>query len=190
MELEQIHFADKASFRQWLEAHHKSSAGIWMMFYKKHTGQQNISYEEAMEEAISFGWIDSIIKKLDADRYLRKFTPRKDFGNWSELNQKRATKLFRQGELKPSGLETLKPFFQNGKLIWPEKQAEPAKLSKDIMAALSKNQPALHNFEKLAPSYQKHFILWISDAKREATRKKRISEAVELLKKNQKLGMK
>jgi len=194
--LEHIHFDRRKSFRNWLEENYDRSPGIWMIFYKKHTNTDCITYNEALEEALCFGWIDSIIKKVDDNQYLRKFTPRTNVSKWSDVNKRLALSLIQEGKMTEAGLKKIDIYLKTGKVDWdvnsPMKADEKeAFLIPDfILKEFAENQPALTNFNNLAPTYQRHFILWITDAKREETILSRLRESIELLKENRKLGMK
>lgn len=191
--MDQLHFANREAFRDWLERNHNSSNGFRMLFYKKHTKKANIPYDEAVEEALCFGWIDSLIKRINEDRYLRKFTPRSNIQKWSEINKIRTDKAYRQGRMTEFGLAKIPAVQQNGRLVWPSEKTElknELNVPSFIRQALSENPPADLNFEKLAPSYRRNYLVWITSAKKEATRQKRLDEAISLLKQNKKLGMK
>ena len=99
-EINSIHFKNREELRNWLQNNHGSSPGIWMIFYKKHINIESVKYNDALEEALCFGWIDSIIKRIDDDKYVRKFTPRKDITKWSELNKKKAFELIQKGKMR------------------------------------------------------------------------------------------
>ena len=102
--MKQVYVQNREEWRNWLRQHHDRSNGIWLVFYKKHTGKPTLKYDEAVEEALCFGWIDSIIKKVDDEKYVRKLTPRKADSRWSESNKKRVTKLQKQGLMTQVGL--------------------------------------------------------------------------------------
>ncbi len=193
-ELNQIHFSNRKEFRTWLESNHNNSPGIWMVYYKNHTGKACINYREALEEALCFGWIDSIIKRLDDDRYVRKFTPRTDTKKWSELNKRIASELIQKGLMTQAGLlkidKSLLSEIENLNPDSERKEKKVFEIPAYILQAFAANEPALTNFSRLALSYKKHYVLWISSAKREETRIKRLNEAIVLLKENKKLGLK
>jgi len=149
-----------------------------------------MEYGKAVEEALCFGWIDSIIKKIDDEKYARKFTPRKDNSKWSELNKRRVEKLIKDNRMTKSGLAKIEFARQSGQWNKPDRPAIPFDIPKDFKTALDKNKKARENFNQLAPSYQKQFIGWIAIAKRKETKEKRIKEAIDLLKNGQKLGLK
>jgi uncharacterized protein YdeI (YjbR/CyaY-like superfamily) len=188
--MKQLYVTNRNQLREWLSENHAKKAGIWLVFYKKETSKPTIEYEAAVEEALCFGWIDSIIKKIDAAKYVRKFTPRSDKSKWSQLNKKRADKMIRQGRMTEVGLAKIKTAKKTG--LW-DKDPRP-QISFDIppefAKALARNKKAEENFDKLAPSYRKHYIGWITFAKRPETKKRRIEESIALLENGKKLGLK
>ena len=188
--MKKLYVTDRGQWRNWLTEHHAGEAGVWLIFYKKETRKPTIGYEEAVEEALCFGWIDSIIKKIDETRYVRKFTPRKDKSKWSVLNRKRANKMIKEEKMTDFGLAKIKTAKKTG--LW-ETDGRP-RISFDVppelAKALAQNKKAKENFDKLAPSYRRQYIGWIAVAKRAETKKRRIEESIALLEKGKKLGMK
>ena len=176
---------NRPEWRAWLKSHHDSVEEIWLVFYKAHTGIKWIDYEAAVEEAICFGWVDSLIKRLDDERYARKFTPRKPNSKWSTVNRRRYARLQARGLLAPPGLERA-PTERSGDAPRPSVEQMPAY----IEARFKENPQAWAFFDGLAPSYKRAYIGWIDSAKREETRQKRLAEAVELLAAGKKLGLK
>ena len=188
--MKQLYVTDREQWRNWLSEYHGVEAGVWLIFYKKQTRKPTIGYEDAVEEALCFGWIDSIIKKIDDERYVRKFTPRKDTSMWSELNRKRANKMIKEGRMTDVGLAKIKAAKKSG--LW-EKDGKPLislDVPPELAKALAKNKKARENFDKLALSYRRQYISWIAVAKRAETKKRRIEESIALLEKGKKLGMK
>jgi uncharacterized protein YdeI (YjbR/CyaY-like superfamily) len=179
-----LHFRTRKEWRAWLAKHHESSPGIWFVFYKGHTGQKWIPYEDMVREALCFGWIDSLIKRLDDDRYAIKVTPRKGTSKWSKLNRKRWAELKATGLLTAAGLAAA-PTNNN----YPEKPAV-TDLPNYIATALQEDAKAWEFFQELAPSYRRYFVGWIHSAKRPETREKRIRESIRLLGARKKLGLK
>ncbi len=171
----------RKEWRKWLSKHHDSEREVWLVFHKH--GEPSIDYEDSVEEALCFGWIDSIIKRLDDDRYARKFTPRKPESKWSDLNVRRYERVKAAGLLAPAG-KKLAPT--------PNRYAQPPmnETTGELEKALRANPRARENFEKLAPSYRRIYVLWIATAKREETKQKRIAEALEKLERGEKLGLK
>ncbi len=188
--MKQLYVTDRSKWRRWLSKHYARETGIWLIFYKKETSKPTIAYEDAVEEALCFGWVDNIIKKIDAEKYARKFTPRKDKSNWSELNKKRAGKMIKEGLMTDAGEAKIKAAKKNG--LWGRAAAAGIsfEMPLEFKRALSKNKKAKGNFEKLAASYRKYYIGWINAAKRAETKKKRIKESVHLLEKGERLGLK
>ncbi|MGD8499346.1 MAG: YdeI/OmpD-associated family protein [Phycisphaerales bacterium] len=188
--MKQLYVTNRDEWRDWLSRHHATEAGIWLIFYKKETSRPTIPYEDAVQEALCFGWIDSIIKKIDAARYARKFTPRKDNSRWSALNKKRAGKTIKEGRMTAVGLAKIRTAKKTG--LWDEDPRPQISLEipPEFAKALNDNKKARETFDKLAPSYRKHYIGWIAVAKRPETKKRRIEEAIALLEKGKKLGLK
>ncbi|PKP34196.1 MAG: hypothetical protein CVU00_07875 [Bacteroidetes bacterium HGW-Bacteroidetes-17] len=192
---ESIHFKTRNDFREWLKINHNKSEGIWIIFYKKHTRIETISYDEALDEALCFGWIDSTKKSVDEETYIWKFTPRTNVKNWSDINKMRVNKLIKTGLMTKAGLNKIDLFLNTGKVDWKVEEKskipkEALKIPEFMIEYFSVHEPALTNFHKLAPSHQRNYVLWIADAKRPETRIKRLTESVMLLLKNEKLGMK
>jgi uncharacterized protein YdeI (YjbR/CyaY-like superfamily) len=174
----------RQQWRTWLGKHHASSPGIWLVFYKDHTGVASIAYEDSVREALCFGWIDSLIKRLDENRYARKFTPRQPTSKWSDINRRRWVELKTTSLLASPGLAAAPT--DNTYAPRPSIPRLPAY----IVKALKANTKAWGFFQELAPSYQRHFVGWIHLAKRPETRAKRIRESIALLTGGKKLGLK
>jgi len=161
-----------------------------LIYYKKHTGTSSIPYDDSVEEALCFGWIDSIIKKLDEERFARKFTPRKAKSRWSETNKKRARKMMRNGKMTEAGLVKIREAEKSGEWFRTPPKRKELVIPLYMKAALVRNKKARENFSNLTKSYRQQYVGWISSAKREETRKRRLAEVISLLEKNEKLGMK
>lgn len=180
---------NRQEWRNWLEKNHNSEKEIWLVYYKKHTKKQTVYYDEAVEEALCYGWIDSTVRSIDDEKYCQKYTPRNKKSNWSELNKFRARKLINEGKMTQAGFEKL-----NGVSL--DEIAETKEFKQTIILAsnlediLKKYQTAFENFTKLIPSQRKFYIEWIMSAKREETQIRRLNEAILILEKNQKLGLK
>jgi uncharacterized protein YdeI (YjbR/CyaY-like superfamily) len=172
------------AWRAWLGTHHASSPGIWLIFHKDHTGVKSLSYEDAVRQALCFGWIDSLIKRLDDDRFVRKFTPRKVTSKWSDINRQRWAELEKSGQLAEPGLANAPT--DNRYAPRPTIPRLPAY----IVKALKGHPQAWSAFRALAPTHQRNFVVWIHIAKRPETREKRIRESIELLAAGKKLGLK
>ncbi len=188
--MKQVYAKNRDEWREWLSQNHDKSMGIWLVFYKKHTAKPTLAYDEAVEEALCFGWIDSIIKKIDDDKYVRKLTPRKADSQWSESNKKRVIKLKKQGLMAEAGMVVVKEAKVTGLWDKPDRLQISLDMPKELKSALAKNKKAKGFFDQLAPSYQKQFIGWIVVAKRPETKERRLKESIALLEKGAKLGMK
>jgi uncharacterized protein YdeI (YjbR/CyaY-like superfamily) len=182
----QRHFVDRASWRAWLKSNHADARELWMVFYKKHAGVASVSYEQAVEEALCFGWVDSLIKRLDEDRYARKFTPRKVGSKWSASNISRVEKLKAAGRMTAAGLAKIPPNVSAEVGHAGTVQEIPPY----FRAAIAGDSRARQFFEELAPSYRRRFVLWVDSAKREETRQRRLAEVVSRLRKGEKPGLK
>ncbi len=187
--MKQLYFKDREEWRKWLSKYYDGESGIWLIFYKKESGKPSLKYEEAVEEALCFGWIDSIIKKKDESTYLRKFTPRKDDSKWSALNKKRVERMIQQGKITEAGMAKIRIAKENGMWNKDDRPNIDFSVSPEFSAALEANPPAKANFKKLAPSHQKQYTGWINIGKRPETKEKRIAESIALLKKGEKLGL-
>src|SRR5213078_1980499 len=140
-------------WRAWLTKHYQSETEVWLIYYKKHTGQPRISYDHAVEEALCFGWVDSIVKRIDDDKFAQKFTPRRDWTKWSDLNKRRLRNLVREGRMTAAGRAKIDPA-----ILRDEPKAKPNKGNTDIPGFISKaltaNAQAWANFQKLSPSHR------------------------------------
>lgn len=182
----QVHFEDRESWRAWLDEHHREAREVWLVFDKKHTGRRCITYDAAVEEALCVGWIDSLIKRLDDDRYMRKFTPRTNTSKWSQSNLRRVEELVAAGRMTAVGLAKLNPEVQPA----PRTPSRTVEVPGFFEEALAGNESAREFFNGLAPSHRRNIIGWVSTAKREETRERRLEEALSLLQQGKMLGMK
>jgi uncharacterized protein YdeI (YjbR/CyaY-like superfamily) len=184
-----LHVTSRADWRAWLASHHGSETEVWLIYYKKESGQPRIPYDHAVEEALCFGWVDSIVKRIDDQKYAQKFTPRRNRTKWSALNKERVRKLIKEGRMTDVGLAKI-----DLAVLGDEPQARPRKDHRHVPQfmeqALKANPKAWKNFQDLALSYRRNYIGWIMAAKREETRQRRLQEALSLLEQNKKLGLK
>jgi uncharacterized protein YdeI (YjbR/CyaY-like superfamily) len=153
-----LELATRRAWRRWLEQHHGSEPEIWLVFHKQHTGGPAIDYEAAVEEALCFGWVDSLIRRLDDARYARKFTPRKPGSRWSTLNRRRWADLEQRGLLAPAGRER-GPTDASPSGDAPHRRV--ATLPAYIEQRLRRNARAWAFFQALAPSYRRAYVGWI-----------------------------
>jgi uncharacterized protein YdeI (YjbR/CyaY-like superfamily) len=183
--------ANREEWRAWLEKNHDKGNEIWLIYYKRHSGKPRVAYEDAVEEALCFGWIDSVIQRMDDERYMQKFTPRRNDSKWSALNKRRVAKLVKEGRLTEAGFKKLN--YTNERDDYgrtPQRNKEELKPPPFLKKEFMKNRKVWDAFNRLAPSYRRNYIRWISAAKTKETQDKRIKEAVTLLNQNKKLGLK
>ena len=184
-DLRTVEIESRRAWRAWLQKNHKTSPGVWLVCFKKHTGVPGPTYEETVGEALCFGWIDSLGRRLDDDRYLRKITPRRSGSIWSDNNRRLYAQMKAQGLLAPAG-EKAAP---TGKKYAPPPSI-PAELPDYIARAFKADPKAWKFFNQLAPGERRKFVSWIHTAKRPETREKRIRESIALLAEKMKLGLK
>ncbi|GAB3589855.1 YdeI/OmpD-associated family protein [Hymenobacter daeguensis] len=171
--------ASRAEWRQWLAAHHASLPGVWLVYCKKASGLPSLSYAEAVEEALCFGWIDSHPRKLDADRSQQLYTPRRPRSGWSRVNKERLERLAAAGQLMPAGLAAIARAKANG--AWESLDAAEAGLvPQDLADALAADESAQARFAAFAPSSRKQILTWVLAAKQPATRARRVAETVRM----------
>jgi uncharacterized protein YdeI (YjbR/CyaY-like superfamily) len=180
-----LYARNRQEWRDWLVKNHAASLGVWLIYYKKGSDKPSVSYEEAVEEAISFGWIDSKVNSLDEERYMQVFTPRKPRSSWSKLNKQRVEKLIKNGQMTAVGLEKVEAAKRDGS--WNKLDAiDDLEVPADLTEALADNQKAYDNFMAFSNSSKKIIVYWIEEAKRTETRKKRIEKTVSLAEENKK----
>jgi uncharacterized protein YdeI (YjbR/CyaY-like superfamily) len=176
--------ANRTAWRRWLDKHHTTKAEIWLLFYKKGSGQATVTYDEAVEEALCFGWIDGIVKAVDDLCYAQRFTPRKPRSKWSKPNWERVERMIAAGKMTEAGavhIPKSRPDFEG-----EHKQASI--LPPDLMKAVRADVAALGYFKSLPPGYIRMAARWINAAKREETRARRIAEFVELCAAGKRIG--
>lgn len=172
-----IHPKSRSAWRKWLEAHHNQTAGVWLVSYKKATGKPRMEYDGAVEEALCFGWVDSKPNKLDEERSLLWFAPRKAGTGWSKLNKERVEKLMQAGLMAEAGLAKVRIAQQDGS--WNALDAVDAlEIPSDLAQAFSEDETARGYFEAFPRSVKRGILEWISNAKKPETRAKRIAETV------------
>jgi len=175
-----LSFNNHLEWRAWLEIHHGNEKEAWLSIRKNDSIMPGICYEEAVEEAVCFGWIDGVMKSTDAESYLLRFSPRKRRSNWSISNQKRVEKLTAEGRMTDAGLAKVKEAIENGEWEAALQREDTTNLPSDLEEALGLNPTAQLNFTNLAPSQRKQFIYWITTARTQKTRQDRIRKTVDL----------
>jgi len=187
---DELYVTNRHDWREWLRKNYETEKEIWLIYYKKHTGKPSVPYNDSVEEALCFGWVDSIIKKIDDEKFARKFTPRKSKSKWSQANKKRVEKMIKKGKMTAAGLTKIMEAKKSGEWFKTTPARKELVIPPYVKEALAKNKNALDNFNNLAKSYKRQYVGWISSAKRKETRKRRLIEAISLLERNEKLGMK
>lgn len=182
--------ASRQEWREWLKKNHSTAEEVWLVYFKKHTGKPTVTYKESVEEAICFGWIDGLKKKIDDERYTHRFTPRKQGSRWSSRNTEWAQELIEQGKMTRAGLDVFEQGKRYDEAYLRSKAAEEIYLPQEIEKALKAHETAWTSFNNLAPGYKRQYLNWLLSAKKQETREKRLAEAIALLSKNKKLGMK
>jgi uncharacterized protein YdeI (YjbR/CyaY-like superfamily) len=178
-----LYVTSREEWRAWLTKHYQSETEVWLIYYKKHTGRPRISYDDAVEEALCFGWIDSIVKRMDDEKFAQKFTPRRDNTKWSALNQRRLRKLIHEGRMTRAGLAKIDPAIL-GEKTQAKQRRDDVDIPPFVKQALMANAKAWLNFRNLTPSRRRSYIRLIMDAKKEETREQRLREAVSRLEQN------
>lgn len=247
-----LYVTNRDEWRDWLTKHGQAETEVWLIYYKKDSGRPRIPYDDAVEEALCFGWIDSIVKRMDDEKFAQKFTPRRTGSRWSALNTRRVHKMIRDGRMTEAGLAKVDPAilgdqaqakrgaghvdlpasvkqalmsnakaWKNFRSLSPSRRSayvrlitdakkeetrdrrvrdvisrleqntgDPDDIPRFMKTALKANATAWENFQSLAPSYRRHYVGWIMHAKQQETRERRLKEAISLLEKNKKLGLK
>jgi uncharacterized protein YdeI (YjbR/CyaY-like superfamily) len=165
------------AWRQWLERNHASAREVWLVFSRKHTGRPCVSYDEAVQEALCFGWIDGIKKRVDEDHYTYRFSPRRPGSKWSLINRKRAEALLTAGRMAAAGLAAVEEGRRRGS--WAAaKVKRPDHMSDLLRVVLTAEPRATAAWDALSPARQRLFNLWVNEAAREETRQRRAHEVV------------
>jgi uncharacterized protein YdeI (YjbR/CyaY-like superfamily) len=172
-------FETPADFRAWLESNHDTEQELWVGFHKKGTGRRSITWPEAVDQALCFGWIDSVRRSVDGDSYMTRFTPRKARSTWSEVNIKRAEELMRQGLMHPAGRAAYERRTEERSGIYSYEQRKEANLTPAQERSFRANVKAWEFFLAQTPSYRRAVIWWVVSAKREETRRKRLAQLIE-----------
>jgi uncharacterized protein YdeI (YjbR/CyaY-like superfamily) len=178
-----IHPKSRAEWRAWLEQNHAQPEGVWLISYKKATGRPRVEYDDAVEEALCFGWIDSKPNKLDEERSMLWFAPRKPGSGWSRPNKERVERMMAAGLMTPAGLEKVEAAKQDGS--WQALDAiEALEIPPDLEAALAAYSSARQHFDAFPRSVKRGILEWISTAKKPETRAKRVEETARLAEQN------
>ena len=191
-ELKTYFAKDRKAWRKWLEKNHAASSGIWLIYFKKTSGKKRLDYNDAVEEALCFGWIDSTTRPIDEEKYMQRFTPRKSKSGWSAINKQRIEKMISQDLMIAAGIEKIEMAKKDGSWESLDKIYAPVDLlhiPEDLAKLFSKNKKAKINFENFPPFTKRQFLYWINSAKREETRKARIKQAILMCAANKRPGI-
>lgn len=181
-----VFFRDRAIWRGWLKKNHSKAREVWILTYKVHTGRKCLSYQEALEEALCWGWIDSRMRTIDREKHLWRFAPRRATSIWSLINRTKAERLIAEGRMTPHGMAKIEEAKKSGEWDKATRPSRPPRMPRDLKEALMKDCKAWKNFQALARSYRTQFIWWVCTARREETRQRRIAEVVARARQNKK----
>ena len=182
-QFKQIEVTSRKQWRTWLANNHTQTDSIWLVTYKKHTGSRYLPYDIIVKEALCFGWIDSLPRKLDQERTMLLISPRRPKSPWSKLNKDRVTEMLEQNLMTPAGLEKIEQAKADGSWSFLD-DVEALMIPDDLATALEANSQAKTYFEAFSPSSKKGILQWIKSAKQAMTREKRIRKTVELAAQN------
>ena len=180
-ELRLLPFESKKKFADWLAKNHDKSAGLWLKIAKKATGIPTVTYHEALDVALCYGWIDGQKGSFDEQYFLQKFTPRRPKSIWSKINVEKVEGLIASGEMKPAGLKAVEAAKQDGRWAAAYASQRNIEVPADFQSALNKNKKAKSIFETLTGSKRYSFLFRIETAKKAETREKRIRQFIEML---------
>jgi uncharacterized protein YdeI (YjbR/CyaY-like superfamily) len=182
---EMFYVSDRKKWRAWLKVNHHRKKEIWLVYYKKASGKKRILYNDAVEEALCFGWIDSIIKKIDDERFAQRFTPRKCTSRLSQMNKERIRKLIKERRMAPSGLDAVSHAFVHN----PDH--EKSVIPSTILNAIKKDGDAWKHFQKLPDSYKRIRIAYIVGRKRQGIDafKRSLDHFIRMTAKNKRFGL-
>ena len=185
----ELYVKTRKEWRLWLEKNHSVAKDIWLIYYKKSSGKPRIPYNDAVEEALCFGWIDGKIRRINEDYYIQLFTPRRHGSRWSMYNIKRVEKLIKEGKMQPAGLLAFNEVLEKPELMYENRTSGEPEMPDDLSFALSGNSEAYENFRNFSQSGRRMYIAWLNSAKKNETRVRRINKIVEFSEKNIRPGM-
>lgn len=184
-EFKDFHPRERGEWREWLAKNHDKSPGVWFVYFKKAAGKPRVTYDEAVQEALCFGWIDSLPRKLDAERSKLLFTPRKTGSVWSKPNKIRVKQLLGKGLITAVGLAKIEAAKADGSWNILD-DSDNLKIPVDLAESLDANQTAKQNFEAFSNTIKRAILAWIGSAKRAETRQARIEKTVRMAANNKK----
>ena len=172
---DEVYAKDRDAWRAWLEEHHDATPAVWLVYYKKGSGKPSVTYDEAVEEALCFGWIDSKVQSLDDDRYRQYYTVRKPGSVWSKANKERVARMTEATKMTDAGTRAVKAAQADGSWEFLD-EIDNLVLPDDLVSALSAIKGARETFDSFSESARKGILFWIKSAKRTTTRQKRIEQ--------------
>ncbi len=185
--MEVTFFESPSEFREWLEQNHDSAKELWVGFYKKGFGKAGITWPEAVDQALCFGWIDGIRKRVDETSYTNRFTPRRRGSTWSAVNIKRVGELTELGLMRPAGLDAFEKRDEAKAQLYSYERAQ-SKLDETYERQFREHERAWAFFSAQAPSYRRTSSWWVMSAKKEETRQRRLAALIEASERGEKLG--
>lgn len=185
--MEAIFFSNRLEFRKWLKANHKKETELLVGYYRVSCNKKGITWSESVDEALCFGWIDGVRRKIDDERYCNRFTPRNPKSNWSAINIKKVEELTKLGLMQPAGLEAYSKRTAEKSEIYSYEKIPP-KLSENFEKLFKVNKTAWKHFDALPPYYKKNVINWIMSAKQEKTKLSRLEKVIAASEKNKRLA--
>jgi uncharacterized protein YdeI (YjbR/CyaY-like superfamily) len=177
------------AWRKWLEKNHDCEGEIWLVYFKPSSGRSSIDYETSVEEALCFGWIDSIIQKIDEEKYARKFNPRRMDSQWSESNKRRVAKIIAEGRMTEAGMAKVTFDAKKVDLNKPKAKRSPVEMNDRIRQALKSKPKVWEAFQRISPSHQRAYILWLTEAKKLETFERRLKMLIDEVMAGRPLGM-
>lgn len=177
--MDALYFRDRAEWEAWLEDHHASATEVLVGFHKKRSGMPSMTWPEAVDVALCFGWIDGVRRGVDEQRYVNRFTPRRPGSNWSAINIAKVEALIEQGRMRPAGLAAFEARRADRSAVYSYEQRQAAALDPEMELDLRANERAWADFQARPPSYRKAVTHWIMSAVNESTRRRRLAQLIE-----------
>ncbi|MCX6842464.1 MAG: YdeI/OmpD-associated family protein [candidate division WOR-3 bacterium] len=188
-EMKPLDFKSAAAWRRWLQRNHAKSQGEWVYMYKKGAGCSGLRYQDALDEALCFGWIDGQIKAVDSDKFRQRWTPRRQGSIWSQVNKARVKRLIADGRMADAGMAAARAAKRSGRWQAAYTSRTAPALPPDLRRALKAVAEVWRNFSRFAPTYRTMYVGWVTDAKRSETRQRRIAAVVRRAHENRKPGI-
>jgi len=178
---EPLRVKDRAGWRSWLAKNHATEKEVWLLLYKKHLARPGVSLDDAVEEALCFGWIDGRLRRIDDEKHILRFSPRRRGSIWSESNKARVQRMMEQERMTEAGLARVREAKENGEWDRAALQEDTTAIPPDLHEALEANRITPSDFENLVPSLRKQYLYWITSARTDPTRQRRIAETVRVV---------